>query len=566
MKKKLAILLCLILLLGCASAAAEAAGKTYLATVDMNGAFQLQCTLPEGYEIEEIESTNATYIAQFKADSDRPLLALSIAYNELYSDVPRMNDLDAEGLALIEESFRTEDDVAISYTETAYGTKLMVIKEVEGTVNYVDFYSIYLGYEIEIVVVSQNETGLSDEQIQMAVDFLSELDFAAPEDDIVPQPEGGKRFEGVWQCDRATIAINWEEEGYKVLVTWGSSAWEQTEWQYSCFYHEEDNTLDSVPFGIRTEYMYGDDGELVSATDIYSDGEAVFSLDAEGCLIWQDQKDHSGEGMRFTRLPDEPAALSFSTIGDAMASEGYTGIAGGDDQHFVVVVIPDDSYIRLVADLDEKAKGLGDAMLGCADADEQEAASAAYNAYIESLPVTYEETITARPRTQEELDALVGKTLLETEEAGYKSSSSHTGEDDAAIYTVSYGLFEYDLLLNETYTEYMKHNDNGFIGDLTVKSVCFSGLSHNAAELSYHADGSYDEDNDSWAEFNGIMEQITNALSSDNPEEAIQALIEAMPEQAEEIKMLADIISSMSEQDEDSGTEADDAAQTEDPF
>ena len=181
MKKTLAILLCIALLLCCAAAVAETADKTYLATVDMNGAFQLQCALPEGYEINEIESTDATYIAQFIADGDRPLLALSIAYNELYSDVPRMNDLDEEALAMIEDSFREEDNVDISYTETAYGTKLMVIREMEGTVNYVDFYSVYLGYEVEIVIVSQNEeTGLSDEQIQMAVDFLSNLDFVAP--------------------------------------------------------------------------------------------------------------------------------------------------------------------------------------------------------------------------------------------------------------------------------------------------------------------------------------------------------------------------------------------------
>ena len=180
MRKMLAILLCLAVLLGC-SAMAETAEKTYLATVNMNGAFELKCALPEGYEIDEIESTDETYIAQFIADGDRPLLALSIAYNELYSDVQRMNDLDEEALAMIENYFREEDNVDISYTETAYGTKLMVVKEMEDTVSYVDFYSVYLGYEIEIVVASMTEDGLTDEQIQMVIDFLSELDFVAPE-------------------------------------------------------------------------------------------------------------------------------------------------------------------------------------------------------------------------------------------------------------------------------------------------------------------------------------------------------------------------------------------------
>ena len=366
------------------------------------------------------------------------------------------------------------------------------------------------------------------------------ISIVSAEEEFLPVPEPAKAFEGVWQCDRATIELYWEEEGFRALITWGSSAWEHTEWQYSCYYHEEDNTLVAVPFGIRTDIVYGDDGELVSATDIYDDGEAVFSLDADGYLIWQDMKENAGDGMRFVKLPDEPAALSFTTIGEAMASEGYTGIAGSDDQHAVAVVKLDDSYIRLVADLDEKAKELGNAIQEYVDADTLEAAFAAYNAYIETLPISYEKEITAQPKTQEELDTLVGKNLLEVEEAGYESSSSHMGEDDAAIYTVSYGLYEYDLLLNETYTEYMEHNDNGYIGDLTVKSAGFAGLSRNAAELRFHADGTYDAENDPWGEYTALMEMITNAVTSDNPEDAVQALAEAMPDKAEEIKILAD--------------------------
>ena len=183
MKKAFAILLCLAMMLGC-SAMAETAEKTYLATVDLNGVFRLQANLPEGYEVTVIETMseeNPSYIAQFIAGDTRPMLQLSVAYNELYSEVARMNDLDAESLAWIEGTFRAEDDVEISYTETAYGTKLMAVREKEGTVDYVDFYTIYLGYEVEIAVVAADaETGLTDEQIQMAVDFLSDLDFVAP--------------------------------------------------------------------------------------------------------------------------------------------------------------------------------------------------------------------------------------------------------------------------------------------------------------------------------------------------------------------------------------------------
>ncbi|MBR6165391.1 MAG: hypothetical protein IKQ45_05640 [Clostridia bacterium] len=307
MKKTLAILLCLALLLGCAAAAGETAEKTYLATVDMNGAFQLQCALPEGYEIEEIESTGATYIAQFNADGDRPMLALSIAYNELYSGVQRMNELDAETLAMIEDSFRAEDDVDISYTETAYGTKLMMIKEVEGPVNYVDFYSVYLGYEIEIVVISQNETGLSDEQIRMAVDFLSELDFAAPEAETVSLPEGGKKFERDWAIIGGLAEIYYEEEGYRVTLTVDNHDGTGALWQYSCYYMENTDSLLSVSSS-RTDFTINPDtGDTVYGDTVYEgideEGQNTeFTIDADGCLIWKDGHDDAGAGLKFADI------------------------------------------------------------------------------------------------------------------------------------------------------------------------------------------------------------------------------------------------------------------------
>ena len=365
-----------------------------------------------------------------------------------------------------------------------------------------------------------------------------------------PMPAEAAAFEGVWQCDRATIAMYWEEEGFKVLITWGSSAWEHTEWEYSCFYHDEDHTLVSMPFGTRTEVVYDENGEQTSATEVYNDGEAIFSLDEEGKLIWLDEKENAGDGMRFEKLPEEPAVLSFATIGEAMASEGFTGVIGGDDQHYVVAMEKDGAYIRLVADLDDEARRLGEATLEYVDADTLEAAFNAYNEYVKTLPVAYEEEITAVPLTQEELDALAGKTLQELEDAGYEHVSSEMGENDEATYTVSLGLYEYNLLLNETYTVYQQHDDSGFIGDLTVKSAAFAGLSRNAAELRYHADGTYDAEKDGWAEFNGIMDLISQAMSGENPEEAIQKLIEAMPEHAEEIRTFAEIFSSTSDQNQ----------------
>ena len=308
MKKTFAILMCLAMLLSCAAALAEVPDKLYLATVNMNGAFNLQCSLPEGYEFQEVESTDATYIAIFMVDENRPLLTLSIAYNELYSDVARMNDLDAEALALIEDSFRQEDEVDISYTETAYGTKVMMVKEIKDTVDYMEFYSVYLGYEIEVVAVSLNsEEGLTDDQIKMVIDFLSNLDFVEAENDVYPQPEGGKKFESDWAIVGGLAEIIYEEEGYRVTLTINNQDGTGALWQYSCYYVEDTDSLLSVSSSRTNFTINPNNGETVYG-DVAYEGideegmETTFSIDDHGCLIWKDGHDDAGAGLEFANI------------------------------------------------------------------------------------------------------------------------------------------------------------------------------------------------------------------------------------------------------------------------
>ena len=179
MKKFLAILLCVSMLLGCAALAETE--KASLGVVNVNGAFELKCALPEGYSLEVLFSETHFCLASVNPeDETKPTLMISIAYNELYSDVERINDLDEETLKRIEDSFRDEDDVEITSMETAYGTRLMVVKEVSDSVDYLDFYTIYKGYEVELVLIHANEgESITEAEIQMAVKFLSDMDFVS---------------------------------------------------------------------------------------------------------------------------------------------------------------------------------------------------------------------------------------------------------------------------------------------------------------------------------------------------------------------------------------------------
>ena len=135
----------------------------------------------------------------------------------------------------------------------------------------------------------------------------------AESEDARPAPSPDP-YSGIWQCDRATAEIIWEEEGYRVLIQWGSSAWELTEWEYSCYYQEADNTMVATD-GSRVELTFNDAGEETNCRVVYEDGKAVFSLDAEGRLIWQDGNENAGEGLRFVRTGDYPEAAEELSVG-----------------------------------------------------------------------------------------------------------------------------------------------------------------------------------------------------------------------------------------------------------
>lgn len=182
MKKIMSLLLCVSLLLCSAVSFAQEAEKTYLGTVSMNGAFELRCKLPEGYAASEVDTGTDSGIVLMSVaseDPEKPTMLLSVAFDELLSEVDRLNDLDAEALSKIEATFQADDQVKISYCETAQGTKLMMVREAFENMDFVDFYTIYKGYQLEFVLVGggQGKEPITEEQVQTALNFLSDLEF-----------------------------------------------------------------------------------------------------------------------------------------------------------------------------------------------------------------------------------------------------------------------------------------------------------------------------------------------------------------------------------------------------
>lgn len=160
----------------------ESNGKTNIGVIDINGAFSIQCALAEGYTIEPIKSASDQLIAiVYSQDTEKPYLTLSVAFDENYASVDRMNDLDSDALAVLEKTFTDSDPtVDITYTDTGLGTRLMMVREKDGIEDYLDFLSIYKGYFVECVMAPSNsatDKTLTEDQVRMCIDFLTEMDF-----------------------------------------------------------------------------------------------------------------------------------------------------------------------------------------------------------------------------------------------------------------------------------------------------------------------------------------------------------------------------------------------------
>ena len=107
----------------------------------------------------------------------------------------------------------------------------------------------------------------------------------------------------VWADDRASLEVIPEEDCYRVLILWGSSAWETTEWTYTCEYDAENDRLvaDHV---ICANIVYDDDGNETRTVVLDEDCEAVFALNEEGKIVITNAADVTLEGKAFERLPE----------------------------------------------------------------------------------------------------------------------------------------------------------------------------------------------------------------------------------------------------------------------
>lgn len=260
--------------------------------------------------------------------------------------------------------------------------------------------------------------------------------------------------------------------------------------------------------------------------------------------------------------------FGFATFADAVKATGGEYII--DSKGYAGAVIEKDGRLfRIVAFFDERAEELYAAYN---DAWEQEdvsvldAATQALSEYIMTMPVQNTEELTARPLTQEELDAMAGKTIGEVMAEPWEMQMRNYPEDAEAgkdvVFPMVKGYFNYELVISEPFEVYQERRAadrydpvtemslQNYL-DLTVQSVKYTGVSSRALDLRYQADGTFIQETETEPEGYeyDVMLEIADILAAawengepdqETKEALIAELTEKYPKSADMIRQMVE--------------------------
>ena len=357
MRKMLAMMLCLLLALGCAAGLAEGQStqqKTVFGQLRINGEFTLKGLLPEGYQIIPFEQTDSTLISRITAkDPARPTLILSIAFDETYAEVGRLNELQEEELLLLEKTFTDLDPYAsITYDETSHGTRLLICRTTTETYDYLDIFSIYQGYLVELVMVPGTgaDQNLTEEQVQSCIDLLSELDFvsgAEAEELVLSGMTYDAAIRG-FDAEAGTLDI-------ALLVPCTFTEWETVSIGEGDTIRigEEEVTIESLQYE-DTDAIINEEYTLNQRPDgLYTASHLEMPVLQEKALLTV----QAGENLEFVEgiepeygeMLDEPVTLTRKDLFEALTAARQGGI-GFDSQNVTVSFDEQGELIRVTRD------------------------------------------------------------------------------------------------------------------------------------------------------------------------------------------------------------------------
>lgn len=112
----------------------------------------------------------------------------------------------------------------------------------------------------------------------------------------------GNVFVSLWSTESAEINIRFTDGNYTVTVEKYDHGDEMEIWNYNCRYYAAQNTLIAEHTGTKRISTYDMDTDSEEEQILYQDGSALFFIDAENCLRWEDRVEDAGEGLQFQKM------------------------------------------------------------------------------------------------------------------------------------------------------------------------------------------------------------------------------------------------------------------------
>ena len=165
-----------------------------------------------------------------------------------------------------------------------------------------------------------------------------------------------------------------------------------------------------------------------------------------------------------------------------------------NSEEYIRVEEEDGRYIRYTVYLDEEARRLFDEYNS--GQSEPKVTWEEFTAYAGTLPVSVTEELDVVPPTQEELDALAGKTVGEIRDAlsapegmyhCYPAGKIEAGEN--IVLKMECGFFRYAVLVDDPYEEYLACSEAGSYDSLTAKSIARTGIAYGATNIYWVSEG-----------------------------------------------------------------------------
>jgi len=125
--------------------------------------------------------------------------------------------------------------------------------------------------------------------------------FFAKADTAQTVTPGIEMFVSTWSTDGAQTDIQFSDGFFHVHVEKFDGGYELHEWIYPCTYDQHRQALIASNTGNKNIYAYDFDTDCEIKSTVYQNGSAVFSINSDGYLLWNDLKENAGSGMLFIK-------------------------------------------------------------------------------------------------------------------------------------------------------------------------------------------------------------------------------------------------------------------------